>query len=115
MLMKLFEKQEVFLLDLSGDLDLYGSIQLKEIVMKLIENKVEHLIISLRDVKVINSSGIGALLYIYSTFMKMNLDLAITDVTDNVYEQIDITKTSKYLPITDSVKEACMAVGHGEA
>ena len=111
MVMKLYEKHDVFLLDLSGDLDLYGSIQLKETVMKLIERKVERLIISLKDISVINSSGIGAMLYIYSTFVKMNLDLSITDVPEKVKQQIDITKTSKYLPITGTVKEACTSVG----
>ena len=53
---------EVIILDISGEIDLYNAPEIKDIVNKLIEQKKYNLIINLKEVTYIDSSGIGAVL-----------------------------------------------------
>jgi anti-anti-sigma factor len=57
----------VYLLKLFGIMDISASTELKDLVMKIIRNKIERLIIDLNGVGSVDSSGIGALLNISST------------------------------------------------
>ena len=47
--------------------------------MKMLEKNVKNFVINLEQVDYIDSSGIGALIYICSTIKKMNLNLAIAN------------------------------------
>ena len=69
-----------YIIDVNGEMDLYNSYKLKELVMKMLEKKVERFIINLENVDYIDSSGIGALIYICSTIKKMSLKLLITNI-----------------------------------
>lgn len=85
---------------------LADSILLKELVMKMIEKKVEKFIINMKNVSTFDSSGIGALIYISSTLRKMNLDLAIANIQGPVKDVIELTKLSNYFIICEDVKTA---------
>ena len=52
--------------------------------MKMLEKSVTSFIINLEQVDYIDSSGIGALIYICSTIKKMNLKLAISNIHGSV-------------------------------
>ena len=85
---------------------MYNSYKLKELVMKMLEKKVVNFIINLEHVDYIDSSGIGALIYICSTIKKMNLKLSITNVHGSVKKVIELTKLMGYFPIANTVEEA---------
>ena len=74
--------------------------------MKMLEKNVQAFIINLEQVDYIDSSGIGALIYICSTVKKMNLKLAITNIHGSVKKVIELTKLMGYFPITNSIEEA---------
>ncbi|HUW68809.1 MAG TPA: anti-sigma factor antagonist [bacterium] len=97
-----------YIIDVNGEMDLYNSYKLKELVMKMLEKKVEHFIINLENVDYIDSSGIGALIYICSTIKKMNLRLIITNIHGSVKKVIELTKLMGYFPITNSIEEAIL-------
>ena len=97
---------DLHLLELSGALDLSSSEQLKQLVMKMIENKVERFIISLKDVDRINSSGIGALIYISSTLKKLNSTLIMIVPEGPVMNALEVTRLKSYFTIAPSLKEA---------
>ncbi len=61
---------------------------------------------SKEDVEYIDSSGIGALIYICSTIKKLSLKLLIADVRGSVKKVIELTKLMGYFPITGNVVEA---------
>ena len=63
-------------------------------------------IINLEQVDYIDSSGIGALIYICSTIKKMNLKLSITNIHGSVKKVIELTKLMGYFPIANTVEEA---------
>ena len=77
--------------------------------MKMLEKKVERFIINLENVDYIDSSGIGALIYICSTIKKMGLKLVITNIHGSVKKVIELTKLMGYFPITPTIDEALEA------
>ena len=79
-------------------------------LMKMIEKNVKVFIINLEQVDYIDSSGIGALIYICSTIKKMNLKLAISNIHGSVKKVIELTKLMGYFPIANSVEEALLMV-----
>ena len=107
MKIKILKNNEgIYIIKPQGELDLYSSNQIKELVMKMIEQKIEHFIISLQEVHNINSSGIGALIYVSSTIKKLNYALAITGINGQVKKAMEISKLSGYFPLVPSLREA---------
>ena len=82
--LKIRKNGDVYIIDVTGEMDLYNSYKLKELVMKMLEKNVKNFVINLEQVDYIDSSGIGALIYICSTIKKMNLNLAIANIHGSV-------------------------------
>ena len=82
--LKIRKNGDVYIIDVTGEMDLYNSYKLKELVMKMLEKSVKNFVINLEQVDYIDSSGIGALIYICSTIKKMNLNLAIANIHGSV-------------------------------
>ena len=104
--LKIRKNGDVYIIDVNGEMDLYNSYKLKELVMKMIEKSVGLFIINLEQVDYIDSSGIGALIYICSTLKKLNLKLAISNIHGSVKKVIELTKLMGFFPIANSVEEA---------
>ena len=108
--LKIRKNGDVYIIDVNGEMDLYNSYKLKELVMKMLEKNVKFFVINLEQVDYIDSSGIGALIYICSTIKKMNLKLAIASVHGSVKKVIESTKLMGYFPMANSVEEALLMV-----
>ena len=106
--LKIRKNGEVYIIDINGEMDLYNSYKLKELVLKMLEKNVKFFVINLEQVDYIDSSGIGALIYICSTIKKMNLKLYISTVHGSVKKVIELTKLMGYFPIANSVEEALL-------
>ncbi|HSV56300.1 MAG TPA: anti-sigma factor antagonist [Magnetospirillaceae bacterium] len=104
--LKIRKSGYTYIIDVNGEMDLYNSYKLKELVMKMLEKNIERFIINLEDVDYIDSSGIGALIYICSTIKKLGRKLAITNIHGSVKKVIELTKLMGYFPIVNSVEEA---------
>ena len=104
--LKIRKNEEVYIIDVQGEMDLYNSYKLKELLLKMIEKKIEKFIINMSDVEYIDSSGIGALIYITSTIKKMNLHLSIANVHGSVKKVIELTKLTGFFPIFSNLEEA---------
>ncbi|MEI6876700.1 MAG: STAS domain-containing protein [Spirochaetota bacterium] len=104
--LKIRKSGESYIIDVNGEMDLYNSYRLKELVMKMLEKKVERFIVNLERVDYIDSSGIGALIYICSTIKKMNLRLVITNIHGSVKKVIELTKLMGYFPISANIEDA---------
>jgi anti-sigma B factor antagonist len=106
--LKIRKNESNYIIDVNGEMDLYNSYKLKELVMKMLEKKVEHFIINLENVDYIDSSGIGALIYICSTIKKLGHRLIITNIHGSVKKVIELTKLMGYFPIANSIEEAIL-------
>jgi anti-sigma B factor antagonist len=104
--LKIRKNDEIYIIDVLGEMDLYNSYKLKELMMKMFEKNIGRFIINLEDVEYIDSSGIGALIYITSTIKKMNLKLAITNIRGSVKKVIELTKLTGFFPILPSLEDA---------
>ena len=109
--LKIRKNENIYIVDVLGEMDLYNSYKLKELLMKMIEKKIEKYIINMGDVEYIDSSGIGALIYITSTIKKMNLRLSIINVHGSVKKVIELTKLTSFFPILPSLEEAIKSLG----
>ena len=70
-------KGEVVILDISGEIDLYNAPEIKDIINKLIEQKRYNVVINLKDVTYIDSSGIGALISSLSNLKNLIMALKV--------------------------------------
>lgn len=104
--LKIRKGGDIFIIDVSGEMDLYNSYKLKELVMKMLEKNVSKFVINLEQVDYIDSSGIGALIYIWSTIKKLNHGLVIANIHGSVKRVIELTKLIGYFPIAGNVEEA---------
>jgi anti-sigma B factor antagonist len=103
---KIRTNQLIYIIDVEGEMDLCNSNQLKELVMKMIEKKVEHFIINVERIVSIDSSGIGAFIYISSTLKKMHLNFAIVNVRGPVREVMEKIRLTALFPLYESIDDA---------
>ena len=97
---------DIYLIELFGVLDLYSSNELKDLVLKIIEDKVERIIVSLKDVAILGSAGLGALIYISSTLKKVNCPLVFIAPEGPVLNALEVTRLKGYFNIASTLKEA---------
>ena len=95
--LKIRKNGDVYIIDVTGEMDLYNSYKIKELVVKMLEKNVKNFVINLEQVDYIDSSGIGALIYICSTIKKMNLKLAISNIHGSVKKVIE--QAGPYVPL----------------
>ena len=91
---------------ISGDLDLYNAARVKEEALRLWDDGRKKLIVDLEQLDYIDSSGIGVLLYLFTSSQKRNGHVYFANVSGSVMKVITLTKLVGFLPITDSVGEA---------
>jgi len=111
--MRIWTNGPIYILDIQGDMNYADSNHLKDMVMKMIEKKVERFIINASKIKSIDSSGIGAFIYISSTLKKLGLSLAIVNVSPALEQVMDKTKLASYFPIYKTVDEAVEKLSQG--
>ena len=102
---------DVYLAELSGNMDMRSSNHLKDLVMKTIKKRVECFIISLAGIKDIDSAGIGALINISSTLKKLGCPLVILAPGGPALQALEVTRLKGYFPIAGSFKEALALAG----
>ncbi len=104
-------KGEIVILDISGEIDLYNAPEIKDIINKLIEQKKYNVIINLKEVTYIDSSGIGALISSLSNLRKYQGGLKIINVFASVKKVFELTKLTSFFEIYDSEDEAFSSYG----
>ncbi|HRX15458.1 MAG: STAS domain-containing protein [Spirochaetes bacterium] len=100
------EINEIVLLDIAGEIDLYNAPEIKDIINKLVEEQKYNVIINLEKVTYIDSSGIGALISSLSNLKKYQGGLKIINVFASVRKVFELTKLTSFFEIFDSEEEA---------
>lgn len=99
-----------YIIDISGEMDLYNAFRLNELVNKMIEKKVTLFVVNFEKVAYIDSSGIGTLIKIYSMMKKKGLRFTLAGVHGSVKKVIELTKLNDYFPIAPTIDDALRAV-----
>ena len=89
-----------------GDLDLYNAGRLKDEALRLWSEGRRKFIVDLAQLDYIDSSGIGVIIYLYTSSQKRNAHVYFANVTGSVLKVITLTKLLGFLPIVDDVADA---------
>ena len=100
---------DIVILVIIGEIDLYNAPEIKDIINKLIEERIYNVIIDLEKVSYIDSSGIGALISSLSNLKKYQGGLKIINVYASVKKVFELTKLTSFFEIYDSEEEAISA------
>lgn len=111
--LKLRRYEDVFILDVIGDLDLYNAPALKEMFVKLLEKKITRFVINMERVDYLDSSGVGSLLNIYALVKQKGLDFFLSNVHGTVQKVLTLTRLQGYFPETASAEEAVKKIVAG--
>jgi anti-sigma B factor antagonist len=96
----------IYIIDLVGELDLYNSHNVKEVINKMIAEGKTKFILNLDELNYIDSGGIGSLISVYSVMRKNNLQFQIINIHGSVRQVIELTKLIGYFPISESLEDA---------
>jgi anti-sigma B factor antagonist len=91
---------------LDGELDLYNSQQLKDLVKSTFEKSPKAVILDFERLRYIDSSGISVLLYAFTQAKKQELDIWFVNVQGSVRKVIELTSLLGFFPIAESYDEA---------
>jgi anti-anti-sigma factor len=94
------------LIKFQGDLDATNVESTLDQVTKLIRDGFVQIVADFRNLRYVNSTGLGILLHFSKTAKEKNGCFKIANVNDNVYEIIEIIGANTLLDIYDSVEEA---------
>jgi anti-sigma B factor antagonist len=105
----------VIIVDLSGRIVLgEGSAGLRDLVRNLVSEGNKKILLNLRDVNYIDSSGLGELVSAFTSVRKQGGELKLLNLTKRVHDLLQITKLYAFFDITDdeaaSVKSFSPAV-----
>lgn len=106
MVEKVYHQDSIAVFQLNGDLDLYNSGKFREAVQQQWNAGVRKLVIDLERLDYVDSSGIGVMLYLFTSSQKRNGHVVYANVGGSVMKVIKLTKLEGFLPMAASVAEA---------
>ena len=102
--------KDVPVLDLSGDVDSYTCAKLRRAIIDLLRNGDSRVVISMANVRYIDSSGLGTLVGGLSRVREKNGDLAISGANPQVSKVLSITGLSKVFNVFEDHAEAARSL-----
>ena len=90
----------------AGDLDATNVESTLDQVTQIIKDGFVFVIADFKNLRYVNSTGLGILLHFSKTAKERNGSFKIANVNDNVYEIIEIIGANTLLDIYDSVEDA---------
>ncbi len=109
MQIKIEEKDGVRICYAEGDIDINSSPQVKKVFDKISQEKSEKVLINLKGVGYIDSSGLATLVEILKNFRNHDGKLKLCNLSNKVKSLFEITKLEKLFDITDTEEEAVKA------
>jgi len=98
--------EQVAVLRIAGEVDLYNAPQLKEEMLALIESGVRHLIVDLSETQLLDSTGLGALIGGLKRLRERDGDLCLLNPRPRIRRDLEKTRLVKVFEICDSVDGA---------
>jgi len=100
-------KDGVTILDLKGKITIgLGDIALRNAVQEAINGGAKHVLINLKEVSTIDSSGVGELVSAYTTATNRGVKLKLTSLPDKVSDILHITQLITVFDVYDTEDEA---------
>jgi anti-sigma B factor antagonist len=101
------QRDGVTILDLKGKITIgVGDVALRNAVQDAINNGATKVVINLRDVSTIDSSGVGELVSAYTTATNRGAKLRLANLPSKVTDILQITQLITVFDVYDSEDEA---------
>jgi anti-sigma B factor antagonist len=84
----------------AGEIDAYTAPKLREELLPLAEEQNQSLIVSLKDVSYIDSTGLGVFIGLFKLIMKNDGVLKLVDLSDRLERLFQITGLSNIIDIS---------------
>ncbi len=91
-------------LDLSGEIDLHQSPELREKILGSLKNK-KSLLINMEDVSYIDSSGIASLVEGFQAAKKNKLSYGLLSISKPAMQVLTLTRLDKVFTLYDSIDQ----------
>ena len=91
---------------MSGEIDLATAPQLREAVLDLIQNGSHQVLVDLRGVEFMDSTGLGVLVGALKRLKEKDGELALVCTQGTVLRVLTVTGLNKVFAIYDSVQQA---------
>jgi len=93
------QKDSEVIAEISGDIDNFAAEKLQVEMAKIVKLRPKSVILNLKEVPVMGSSGIGKILYLYKELNKNNASFAISGLHANLFEIFKSLKLEKLFSI----------------
>lgn len=103
---KIRNYSSIYIVDLTGEIDLYNYFKLKEVILKMIDKGIKNYIINFENVTYLDSSGIGAIIFINTKLKSLGHNLFLVNINGSVKRVIELTNLIGFLPIKETIQEA---------
>ena len=107
MIIRIEEKNDAILIEVKEErLDAHNSGELKTQMLNLFEEGKNHLVIDLREVRFIDSSGLGALVSGFKNASARNGNLKLSSLQPQVRSMFELTRLHRVFEIFPNADEA---------
>ena len=100
------EMNGIPIINLDGEVDLYSTDQITTAIRKLVGEEKRNMIIDLKQVPYVDSSGLGSFISNMRFLKDQDGDLKFIHPTEKVINLLRLTKLNTILEIYDSAEEA---------
>lgn len=107
-----YVKKDILILRLKGELDDVSVTDLRMRIANYIEDyQIKHLVLNLKDLSFLDSSGIGFIIGRYHQLKKRNGDIIISNVHPKIERIVYISGLAKICKIRENEEAVLLALG----
>ena len=103
--LQLKKYQNTYIIELNGELDLYNAHKLEQLYHKMTERNIKSIIIDLKKLSYLNSTGLGTLVYIYKNAKNKNINLLYCNLIGFPKKLIQTAQLDKFFPIENTLND----------
>lgn len=94
-------KKDVLTVYPKGDLDLVAAKKMKEQIESILYSRfgVKHLVVNLKEIRFIDSSGLGVLIGCYKYMQGRGGNMMLIDASKAVYRLLELSGMKKLMPV----------------
>jgi anti-sigma B factor antagonist len=98
------------IMKIEGEVDLYSSPEVREPLLRLIDDKTPIIIVNMENVEYIDSSGIATLVESLQKIGEYAGKLKLLNPNENVRDVFELSNLDKVFEIHDSIEEALQTI-----
>ncbi|WP_433333253.1 STAS domain-containing protein [Spirillospora sp. CA-294931] len=102
-------EKELTVVKISGEIDVFTSPRLREMLLDIIDSGGHHLVVDLGEVTFLDSTGLGVLVGIYHRLRARDGSMSFMGVNDRVRRVFHVTQLTKIFVLHPTLDDALAA------